>query len=162
MFYSSTIFAKLEGISPNTGTALVGVVNMLSTAASSLLLSYFGRKTLLWSMSILMSASLVGLGIAYNQNITTLEVTLVLVFVALFEFSIGPILWIYMSETMTDKAVSLGAVTNWVVTIIIAISVPSLLNAMEGYLFIVFGVFCGLCALFSIFVVKETKGLTNQ
>ena len=84
-----------------------------------------------------------------------------LVFVALFEFSIGPILWIYMSETMTDKAVSLGTVANWVVTIFIALLVPTLLDKWGGYLFIVFGGFCALCGFFSLFIVKETKGLTN-
>ena len=89
MFYSSKIFSNLPegGMTPTTGTALVGVVNMVSTLASTLLLSYFGRKTLLWTLSFAMSAVLVGLGISYIDDIPTLEITLMLLFVALFEFS---------------------------------------------------------------------------
>jgi SP family arabinose:H+ symporter-like MFS transporter len=126
MFYSNQIFANTT-IAPTTGTALVGVVNMVSTLLSSILLAFIGRRTLLWTLSFAMSATLIGLGIAYQEEITGLEVTLVLLYVTLFEFSLGPILWIYMSEIMTDKGVSLGTLTNWVFTIIIAVSTSALI-----------------------------------
>lgn len=148
-------------MNPNTGTALVGVVNMVSTLASSFLLAYFGRKSLLWSLSFLMSATLVGLGVSYIEEISSLEITLVMVFVILFEFSLGPIVWIYMSETMTEKGVSLGTLANWIFTIIMALTTPILIDSIGGYLFIIYGGLCFACALFSLFVVKETKGLTN-
>ena len=151
MFYSSTIFASIPGFNPTTGTALVGVTNMVSTLASTLLLAFFGRKTLVWTLSMLMAVDLVGLGIAFIAGISALEVTLVLVFIILFEFSIGPILWTYMSETMTDKAVSLGTLANWLFTILISLLVPTLINALGGYLFIIFGAFCFCCSLFSLF-----------
>ncbi len=161
MFYSSKIFASVQGMNPSTGTALVGVVNMVSTLASSFLLTYFGRKTLLWILSFLMAADLVGLGVSYIVGISALEITLVLVFVILFEFSLGPIVWIYMSETMTEKGVSLGTLANWIFTIIMALITPTLIDSIGGYLFIIFGGLCFCCAIFSLFVVKETKGLTN-
>lgn len=90
-----------------------------------------------------------------------LEITLILVFVILFEFSIGPILWIYMSETMTEKGVSLGTLANWIFTIIMALITPTLIEAIGGYLFIIFGGFCFACGVFCLFIVKETKGLSN-
>jgi len=57
MFYSSKIFESIQGISPTGGTALVGVVNMVSTLASTVLLSKFGRKSLLWTISLMMAAT---------------------------------------------------------------------------------------------------------
>lgn len=66
-----------------------------------------------------------------------------------------------MSEVMTDKGVSLGTMVNWICTIIVALIVPTLINIMGGYLFIAFGVICGLCGFFVMFFMKETKGLTN-
>ena len=162
MFYSSKIFESVDGISPTTGTALVGVVNMVATLLSTLLLSYFGRKSLLWVLSFLMSGTLVGLGISYVKEVAVLEIVLVLLFVVLFEFSLGPIVWIYMSETMTEKAVSLGTLANWLFTILMALLTPTLLNAIGGYLFIGFGGLCGLCGVFCLLIVKETKGLTNK
>ncbi len=161
MFYSSTIFSTIPGFKATTGTALVGVVNMVATLASTFLLAFFGRKTLLWTLSFLMAADLVGLGVAYITKVAALEITLILVFVILFEFSIGPILWIYMSETMTEKGVSLGTLANWIFTIIMALVTPTLIDAIGGYLFIIFGCFCFACGLFSLFIVKETKGLSN-
>lgn len=65
MFYSSTIFATIPNFKATTGTALVGIVNMVATLASTFLLAFFGRKTLLWTLSFLMAADLVGLGVAF-------------------------------------------------------------------------------------------------
>ena len=134
---------------------------MLATLGSTVLLAYFGRKSLLWTLSFLMAADLVGLGVAYIEGIAALEITLVLVFIILFEFSLGPIVWIYMSETMTEKGVSLGTLANWIFTIIMALITPTLIEAIGGYLFIIFGGFCFVAGLFCLFIVKETKGLSN-
>lgn len=54
-------------------------------------------------MSFAMSVVLLGLGIAFLRDEGSLQIVLVLLFVVLFEFSLGPIVWIYMSEIMTDK-----------------------------------------------------------
>jgi SP family xylose:H+ symportor-like MFS transporter len=67
-----------------------------------------------------------------------------MLFVILFEFSLGPIVWIYMAEIMTDKGQSLGTVVNWILTIIMAIVTPMLLTAVGGYLFIAFGISCAI------------------
>jgi len=162
MFYSSTIFAS-SGFDPRIATALVGIVNVVSTFAATFLLTFFGRKTLLWTMSFAMCADLVGLGIAFSfgENTGSLQIVLVLLFVVLFEFSLGPIVWIYMSEIMTDKGQSLGTLVNWLLTIAMAIATPILLKSIQGWLFIVFGILCGVCGFFSLMFVKETKGLSE-
>lgn len=91
----------------------------------------------------------------------TIEIVLVLLFVVCFEFSLGPIVWIYMSEVMTDKGVSVGTVVNWLITILMALLTPILLDAISGALFIIFGGFCAVCAVVVLMFVKETKGLSN-
>lgn len=63
---------------------------------------------------------------------------MILVFVALFEFSLGPIVWIYMSEVMTDKGTSFGTLVNLSLTIVMGIATPYLISA---YLFFAFGGF---------------------
>ena len=94
-----------------------------------------------------MAADLVGLGFAFMYEIGSLQIALVLLFVILFEFSLGPIVWIYMSETMTDKGQSIGTLVNWILTIIMAIVTPMLLTAINGWLFIAFGICCGIVSL---------------
>ena len=65
-----------------------------------------------------------------------------------------------MSETMTDKGVSLGTLVVWTCTIFMALITPALIDKIGGYLFIIYGGICFVCGMFSLFVVKETKGLS--
>lgn len=89
-----------------------------------------------------MAVDLIGLGIAYNAEVAWAEITLILLFVIFFELSLGPIVWIYMSEVMTDKGTSMGTLVNLLLTIVMGLCTPFLLDAIQGYLFIVFGGFC--------------------
>lgn len=105
----------------------------------------FGRKTLLWVQSFLMGGMLIGLGIAFfkadDSTAQVFCVIFILAFVVLFEFSLGPIPWLYMAEIMTEKGLSLAVLLNWIFTIIMAIATPFLIS---GTLFIVFGVLCAV------------------
>jgi hypothetical protein len=91
-----------------------------------------------------------------------------MLFIIFFELSLGPLLWIYMSEIMTDKGLSLGVGVNWITTCFIGFFTQSLISAFgggdigSGRLFVTCGGITALCGLFVIFVVKETKGLTDQ
>lgn len=73
-----------------------------------------------------------------------------------------------MSEIMTDKGLSLGVGVNWITTCFIGFFTKSLINAFgggdegSGRLFVGCGVITAVCGLFVIFVVKETKGLSEQ
>lgn len=112
MFYSNTIFSSLGGISPDMITFLVGVVNFLATFGGLVLLFKYGRRQimLVFNLGMAIVLFLVGFfslkqadwtGTGDESNpFTTPSVTLVLVFIAFFEFSSGPITWLYMSEIM--------------------------------------------------------------
>lgn len=62
-----------------------------------------------------------------------------MIFIVLFEISLGPIPWVYMSEVMTDKGLSLAVLINWILTIIMGVVTPFVIS---GELFIIFGGFC--------------------
>ena len=95
--------------------------------ASSILLKYFGRKFLLIVMPFAMTAVHVLLGLSMIMNWpSAVTVTLVILFVILFEFAQGPITWLYMAEVMEDKAVSLGTAINWLMVIILSLSTSTL------------------------------------
>ena len=64
-----------------------------------------------------------------------------MVFIILFEFSLGPIPWLYMAEIMTDKGLSIAILLNWIMTIVMAIATPYIIG---GPLFIVFGALCAV------------------
>ena len=90
-----------------------------------------------------------------------------MLFITFFEFSLGPLLWIYMSEIMTEKGLSLGVGVNWIATVNIAFFTKSIINAAGGGDIGSGRVFCGcggitaLCGIFVILALKETKGLSE-
>jgi hypothetical protein len=91
-----------------------------------------------------MGGILIGLGIAFffvdsSSVAQVFCMIFVLGFVIEFEFSLGPIPWLYMAEIMTDKGLSLAVLINWLMTIIMAIVTPFVIS---GELFIFFGVLC--------------------
>jgi MFS transporter, SP family, galactose:H+ symporter len=161
IFYSSTIFQKV-GWQPRTGTAIVGVVNLVACLISLGLLSCFGRRTLLWTVSFMMGAVQIALGIAFyyadsSDAAKILCCVFIFAYIIFFEFSLGPIPWLFVAEIATPKGFSIAVVVNWLCTLAVAIATPYLIS---GALFIVFGGICVLSGLFSLFLLKETKGLT--
>ena len=132
-------------------------------------------------MSFAMSVDLIALGILYFQidgpdsssQLQTFAVILLFVYVILFEFSLGPIPWLYMAETMTEKGLSIAVMVNMLMALLISIVFPYLVDWL-GWLFIFFGVICAiviylLCltirlqsGVFSLFILRETKGLSER
>ena len=165
MFYSNTILGNV-GMSATKITGLIGGVNFAATFGGLVLLGMFGRKTILIVCSCLIALNLVLLGFLSLEGQNTPVVVLVMLFIILFEFSSGPITWLYMSEIMQDKALSIATVLNWTINLVISVVIPGLVkdigDANIGWIFI----FCGgttvLGTLFIALFMKETKGKTPQ
>lgn len=87
---------------------------------------------------------------------------LVVAFIFGFEFGPGPIVWLYLSEICNDQATSVNTVVNWAWTLVISVGTPPLVTALEGYVWLLFGITCTLGFFFVVFVMKETKGLTKD
>ena len=79
-----------------------------------------------------------------NTLATNLCVVFILIYVALFEFSLGPIPWVYMAEIMTDRGLSIAVLLNWGVTLLMAIITQYIIS---GAAFIVFGCICAVVSL---------------
>jgi hypothetical protein len=84
------------------------------------------------------------------------------IYIVVFELSLGPLTWIYLTEIMTEKGLSIGVAVNLILTVTIALITPTLVFKFGGFVFIACSGFCLLCALFCIFMVKETKGLSGK
>lgn len=99
MFYSNILFKGLS-LTNTTITALIGIVNFLATLVGLSLLICYGRKTLMLIFNTLMSITLLLLSYYAFDKDTIGMVTCVLLFICFFEFSSGPIVWLYMAEIM--------------------------------------------------------------
>jgi len=97
-----------------------------------------------------------------------LSIFFILMFIVFYQLSIGPLLWIYMSEIMTEKGLSIGATITWITTLNIGTFASEVIKLFgdgdvgSGRLFLVFGLFSTTCGLFCLFVLKETKGLSEK
>lgn len=149
IFYSGTIFENL-GKSPTVGAAITNFANLLGAMGGMAMLGFFGRKFIVVFWSFFMAASMLLMGNAYIQTskcadptvdcpVANTELYYTVAFVIFFEFGMGCIPWLYMAEIMTNQAMSAGVVTNQAFTLLISLVSNSLITAMGGYVFIMFG-----------------------
>jgi Sugar (and other) transporter len=47
-------------------------------------------------------------------------------YIVIFELSLGPLTWIYLTEIMTDKGLSIGVAINLILTVTAALLTPIL------------------------------------
>ncbi len=91
----------------------------------------------------------------------------ILLFVAAFAISLGPVMWTLFSEifpnTIKAVAISIVGFFNSFVSFTVAYLFPwTLVNLGPGLTFLIFAAFAGLTFIFTWLVVKETKGKTLE
>jgi SP family facilitated glucose transporter-like MFS transporter 3 len=118
VFYYSTAFFKGVIDNPLVGTTIVGAVNVLATFAVMFMMDRCGRKTLLlWSSGGMFLSCLVIVAalLGYLGKIWALFA--VCSYVSFFEFGLGPIPWLIVSEMFQGKyvasAMSVSCQVNW-------------------------------------------------
>ncbi len=83
-------------------------------------------------------------------------------YIIIFELSLGPLTWLYQTEIMTEKGLSIGVAINLTLTVAASLLAPTLFENFSGWVFIVCAIFSLLCGFFCIFMMKETKGLSDK
>mmetsp|Transcript_5389 Transcript_5389/g.9929 ORF Transcript_5389/g.9929 Transcript_5389/m.9929 type:complete len:333 (-) Transcript_5389:3209-4207(-) len=162
IFYSTSIL-KQEGGASNVHymTAMVGFVNMAATLICLAFVERFGRKIMLLQGTAGMCICNVLTGLfSITESSPWLIVAFILIFLCFFESSQGTVLWIYLSETMEDKAVGLAIALNWIFagivvgTLLFFVS-PSVLNVYGT--FFLYGGLCVIAFFFILVLVPESK-----
>lgn len=168
IFYSNDIFVgDRTGYeserAAKIGTVIVGIVNWAFALIVIPLLTRFGRKTLLIFGQLGMGSSLLVLAILSIVGSPTGIIVFTLIFVAFFELSIGPILWLYAAEIMTESGMAAASLITWIITIIFGLFTSRLFELLtpKGMYFTFTGIdILGL--LFILFFIKETKGKSKS
>ena len=172
IYYTTTIF-KVSGFSENSAaiyaTIGVGIVNFLMTGIAIVFTDRLGRKPLLYAGTIGMMLSMLCLGMAFNyadtlgENLRYVATASVMVYIACFAFSLGPVTWIMVSEILPLRirglAMSICTVSNFFFNFIIVLSFPVLLQHIgEAHTFWIYAGICFVSLFFFHFYVPETKG----
>lgn len=171
IYYGPGIF---ESAGINSSNALVfqviiGAVNLLFTLVAIRWADQYGRKRLLKAGLAGIIISLTGCGILFYTGHAqgVLLLILMLLFIACFAFSLGPVTWIIINEIFPTevrvKAVSICVLALWIAVWLVGQFFPWLLEK-SGAAF-TFWMFAGFSIINFIFcwkVVKETTGKTLE
>lgn len=172
IYYTATIFTAAgftDTLSALYATIGIGFVNFFMTFVAILFTDKLGRKPLLYAGLSGMTASLLVLGGSFyltdilGPNLKWIAVGSVVIYIACFAFSLGPIGWIIISEIMPLKirglAMSICTMANFGFNFLIALTFPFLIEHIgEAYTFWIFGIVGIFSLWFTFRYIPETKG----
>ena len=176
VIYYAPLIIQSSGISSASGailaTAGIGVVNVLMTIVAMWLIDRMGRRPLLLTGIAGMVITLGILGLAFHMAGRTgalawLAVVSMMVYVASFAISLGPIFWLLISEIyplkIRSSAEGLAAAFNWGSNLLVSLTFLTLLQMMgPTRTFWLYGAFAIAAWIFSYYQVPETKGRTLE
>src|SRR5207253_712293 len=130
--YAPIIFQQ-AGLSQDTSailaTSIVGIVNVLSTILSIFLIDKLGRRTLLLFGTTIMIISLAALALVFSTqttNTTSLTLTALIVYIMAFAISLGPIVWLMISEIFPTRVRAIGSslctFANWAANFLVSVT----------------------------------------
>jgi SP family galactose:H+ symporter-like MFS transporter len=175
IYYAPVIF-QFAGLRSHSAailaTAGVGIVNVALTVVALWLLDRVGRRPLLLYGLVGMILSLGFLGFGFlapqmTQALAWISVICVMLYVACFAISLGPIFWLMIAEIyplkIRGRAMALATVANWGSNLLVALTFLSLLHSLGRpatfWLYAIVGV---VGWIFVLKMVPETKGKTLE
>ena len=186
IYYANKIFAQAGFSTPQDQAAAttwaIGGVNVLATLIAVAYVDRFGRRPLLLAGLVGMASALITVGISFHfmdsadtsgagtgGPTTAGLITLValVVFIASFAFSLGPVVWTVINEIFPNRvrgrAVAVATAVNWgsawLVSQFFLTLIDSIGNSATFYLF---GAFSVIAYLWIWKTVPETKGRTLE
>ncbi len=167
LYYAPEIFkqAGTEITSAFSHTVWIGFFNLLFTLVAILLIDRLGRKPLLIGGASGMALSLALIGIAFRFDVFMgiWLLILIVVYVSSFAASMGPVVWVIISEIFPNRirgrAMSMATVCLWASTYLVSQIFPILIDtAGSAFTFWFFAAMCVLTIFFVTGIVPETKG----
>ncbi|XP_060534579.1 facilitated trehalose transporter Tret1-2 homolog isoform X2 [Cylas formicarius] len=180
IFYTGQIFKEAGGsIPPNYATIGIGIVQVVATFISTVVVDKFGRRILLMASAFCMALSGAALGVFFTlkdrhvvsedvvNTIGFLPVVSLVVFITMFSLGFGPIPWMASAEIMPPEikstAVSAAATFNWLLAFLVTRFYNNLVDATGGDVTFYLFAAISLLGTFNVFFfVPETKGKSIQ
>jgi SP family xylose:H+ symportor-like MFS transporter len=176
LYYAPEIF-KSMGSGTDTAllqTIIVGAVNLVFTVLAIMTVDKFGRKPLMIIGALGMAIAMFALGGAFfTESLGMFAIICMLVYVASFAMSWGPVVWVLLSEIFPNKirgrAMALAVAAQWISNYLVSWTFPMMdKNSYlvetyhHGFAYWIYGFMGVLAMLFVWKFVPETKGKTLE
>lgn len=176
LYYAPEIF-KSMGSGTDTAllqTIIVGGINLIFTVVAILTVDKFGRKPLQVIGALGMAISMFGLGLTFFfQSMGAGSLVFMLLYVAAFALSWGPVTWVLLSEIFPNrirgKAMAIAVAVQWIANYLVSWTFPIMDNSTwlvenfhHGFAYWIYASMGLLATVFIIKLVPETKGKTLE
>ncbi|XP_017043359.1 facilitated trehalose transporter Tret1-2 homolog isoform X2 [Drosophila ficusphila] len=173
IFYSSRIFEEANtGIGAQWATILIGIMQVVATFVSTLVVDKLGRRILLLASGVSMAVATTAIGVYFYlqkqdpDQVTSLgwlPVASLCVFIIMFSMGYGPVPWLMMGELFATDikgfAGSLAGTSNWLLAFVVTKTFEDLNDGLGiGGTFWLFAGLTVVGVIFVFFAVPETKG----
>jgi len=175
VIYYAPLIVQSAGISSASGailaTAGIGLVNVIMTIVAMWLIDRVGRRPLLLIGIGGMILSLGVLGFVFRMPtggaLAWLAVVTLMVYVASFAISLGPIFWLIIAEIYPLRvrgiAEGTAAGVNWASNFVVSFTFLTLIEVLgPSMTFWVYALLAVASWLFAYYLVPETKGRTLE
>lgn len=176
LYYAPEIFKNIGAGTESAllQTVIIGVVNAGFTVVAIWTVDTLGRKPLMLVGAAGMGISLTVIGCAfYSEQSGAWVLAAVLVYIACFASSMGPVFWVIASEIfptrIRGRAMAFATVVIWVSCYLVSQTFPMmdknkwLVDTFNhGFTFWLYGYFCVLTVIFVARFLPETKGKTLE
>lgn len=175
IYYAPKIY-KEAGLTVDSvgilATVGLGLLNVLMTVLSLILIDRVGRRPLLITGNIGMAVSLAALSLTFLLGASPDLMKIVgvgstFVYSAFFSISLGPVFWVMISEIYPLRirgfAMAFATAVGWLSNLIVSYSFPVLLDRFGvGHTFLGYALITVASLVFCAKLVPETKGLSLE
>lgn len=147
------------------GQVTIGIVNVIFTFVAIFTVDKWGRKPLLMLGVSLAIIALIAIGVLFSLNIVEGPwiLLLLLVYIASFAFSFGPVCWVIIGEifptAIRGRAMALGTLSLWIANFFVGQLTPMMLDGIgPDFTFWLFAILCSPTLWLIWRLIPETKG----
>lgn len=174
LYYGADIFEKALGFGKEDVLAqqiLLAFVNLIFTFVAMFTVDKFGRKPLIYIGSVGMILGFLLLGFSLQQqSVGLISLIGVLVFIGSFALSMGPVVWVILSEMFPNRirsvAMSVAVAAQWAANGLVSQTFPMVMESStnnnapwNGSMpYLIFMVFIVVIVLVTYKYIPETKG----
>ncbi|KAG9469745.1 solute carrier family 2, facilitated glucose transporter member 3-like [Eleutherodactylus coqui] len=170
-YYSTSIFEKARVPNPIYATIGAGIVNVVFTVVSLLVVERAGRRTLhltglggmaVFALIMTIATKLIDQAVGWSY----VSIVAIYIFVAMFEIGPGPIPWFIVAELFSQgprpAAMAVSGCSNWTANFLVGMLFPYAAEGCGPYVFLIFMGLLIIFFIFTFFKVPETRGRTFE